>query len=224
MNFFLNKYLLYIIMVFLLFSCSPSRFVKPLAKKQHAAGLSLGGPLFKYGKTTIPMPFLTANYGYGIDSSLTCFAGLNITSALFGTIQLEPGITKQVLKQKKYFPAISISPLITILYHDRKAFKLYPQLDINAYWEYGKRKNFFYMGIDNWFELSRTRSLGEKQPHHWILTPFAGHSFAGKKWNLNLEVKIIAPNLSNRKLVVEYQTPIKNNGAFGVYIGYIRKF
>ena len=74
------KYPLFIWLIIALGSCSPSRFVKPLAKREHAASLSLGGPLFKYGTTTIPMPFLTGTYGYGIDSSVTGFLSLNITT------------------------------------------------------------------------------------------------------------------------------------------------
>lgn len=208
----------------MLTSCSPARFVKPLSKKQHAANLALGGPLIKYGKTTIPIPFLTASYGYGIDSSLTAFVSLNVTSALFGNVQLEPGITKQIIKQNRYRPAISVSPVLTVLYHDQQAFKLYPQVDVHAYWEYGKKKNYFYLGADNWFEPARTRSLGERQRRHWFFTPQAGHSFNGKRWNINLEVKLIAPHVSSDKLVVEYQSPFKNRGAFGVYLGYTRKF
>jgi hypothetical protein len=207
-----------------LFACSPAKFVKPLAKKQSAISLSLGGPLIKYGPATIPIPFLTANYGYGIDSTLTAFASVNITSALFGNAQLEIGATKQILKQNKYFPALSISPVANIIYKNKDARKFYPELAINAFWEYGKHKNLVYVGIDNWFELSGKRQYDVKQNNHWMFMPTIGHSFNRKKWNINLEAKIIAPNLSNEKLVVDYQTPFKTHGAFGVYFGCTRKF
>jgi hypothetical protein len=196
------------ILICLLFSCAPARFVKPLNKKQHAANISLGGPLIKYGTATIPIPFLTANYGYGFDSTTTCFASINITSALYGNFQVELGATKQLLQQKKYFPALSVSPMINVVYKNKDAKKLYPQLTINAFWEYGKRKNFFYLGADNWFELSAIRQYEIKQKNHWIFMPMVGHSFARKKWNFNIEAKIIAPNISNEKLVVDYVTPV----------------
>jgi hypothetical protein len=210
--------------LFFLIACSPARFVKPLDKKQHAASVSLGGPLIKYGEATIPIPFLTANYGYGIDSTLTAFTSFNITSALYGNFQMEIGAAKQLLKQKKYMPAVSISPVLNIIYKNKEAHKLYPQIAVTAFREYGKRKNFVYVGMDNWFELSKERAFDVKQKNHWIFMPMLGHSFTGKKWNLNLETKIIAPNLSNKKIVVEYQTPLKDRGAFGVYIGFTRKF
>lgn len=213
-----------ILLSLLIFSCSPARFVKPLAKKQQAIDLSFGGPLFKYDHTTIPMPFLSATYGYGIDSTLTVFGSINITSALYGNFQAELGVTKQVFKQHGVLPAVSVIPVANIIYRNKDAAKFYPQLDIYTFWEYGKKRNWFYVGVSNWFELAKERSLDQEQQNHWIFTPVAGHSFAGKKWNINIEAKVIAPFISNEKLVVEYQTPFNNSGALGVYVGYTRKF
>lgn len=219
-----KKLLLFFITAVFVQACSPVRYVKPLQKKQQAATVALGGPLIGYGAATIPIPFLTANYGYGIDSTFTGFASVNITSALFGNVQAELGATKQLLKQKNYIPSVSITPVVNIIYRDKNAKKLYPQLSLNAFWEYGQRKNFIYIACDNWFELSTKRAFGVEQSNHWIVMPALGHSFVGKKSNLNIEAKIIAPNLSNQKLVVDYKTPLGNHGAFGVYLSYTYKF
>lgn len=213
-----------LILLTFLISCSPSRFVKPLNKKQSAANLSFGGPLIKLGTTTIPIPFLSANYGYGIDSTLTGFASFNITSALYGNFQFEIGATKQLIHQRKYIPALSSTIQFNSIYRNKDAYKLYPQVDLIISCEYGKRKNYFYAGAANWFELSGKKTLGQQQKNHWIFMPLIGHSFNGKKWNVNFEAKVIAPNLSNEDIVVDYQTPFKNKGAFGVYLGYTRKF
>lgn len=214
----------YILLFFIIYSCSPIKYIKPLEKGDHAATISMGGPLIKYGAATMPIPFLTANYGYGIDSSLTGFTSLNITSALFGNFQMELGASKQLLKQNNYFPALSFSPVANIIYRNKDAFKFYPQLAINTFWEYGKHKNLVYIGFDNWFELALKRAHGVQQPNHWIFMPSIGHTFTGNKWNFNVEAKLIAPNLSNEKLVVDYQTPLKNNGAMGIFVGYTREF
>ena len=220
----MNKRGQLIIIVCLLSSCTPMRYVKPLAKKQHAVNLSLGGELIKYKSATIPIPFLSANYGYGIDSSLTGFATLNVTSALFGNFQLDLGATKQVLTQDHFIPGLSISPAFDFIYRNKNAAKFYPQLALNAFWEYGKNKNLVYAGIDNWFELAAKKAFGIKQQNHWFVMPALGHYFCGKKGNFSTELRVIAPNLSNEKLVVDYQTPFGRHGAFGVYIGYTRKF
>jgi hypothetical protein len=220
----MHKNVLILIFLITITSCAPSRFVKPLDKKQSAANISLGGPLIKYGSATIPIPFLTADYGYGIDSTLTAFASFNITSALYGNFQMEIGATKQLIYQKKYFPALSTTIQINPIFRNKDAFKIYPQIDLNLFWEYGKRKNYFYLGASNWFELSKKRTLGESQQNHWMFSPVLGHSFNGKKWNVNIEAKVIALNLSNEKIVVDYVTPLKTRGAFGIYLGYTRKF
>jgi hypothetical protein len=218
------RQIIYLFIVLFAYSCSPSRFIRPLERDQHAANLSFGGPLIQYDKMTIPVPFLTAAYGYGIDSSLTAYSSLNITSALFGNFQMELGATKQIIQQSNYFPAISINPQINFIYRDAHAHKFYPQFDANFFWEYGERNNYVYVGVSNWFELARKRTLGEPQKDHWYFIPLAGHSFVRQKWNLNVEAKVIAPNLSNRNIVVDYQTPLRDHGAFGVYIGYTRLF
>jgi len=208
----------------LLFSCAPSHFVKPLAKNQHAGGVTTGGPLIKYEKLTIPIPFLTIKYGYGVDSSLTVSGALNVTSALFGNLQAELGATKQILKQRRYLPAVSFSAVTNLIYRNKDAFKIYPQLDMYLFREHGKHGSFYYAGICNWFELADKRSLEQPQQNNWMLTPLAGYSFNRVRWIFNTEIKFIAPDLSNENLVIEYKTPLHKKGAFGVYISYVRKF
>lgn len=205
-------------------SCAPSRFVKPLDKKQQALNLSLGGPLINYSSLTIPMPFLTATYGYGIDSTLTGFGSLNITSAVYGNLQMEIGATKRLLKQQGYFPAISINPVANIIYRNKDASRLYPELDINAYWDHNNGRNFFYIGASNWFELKQKRAFDERQQNHWLITPMLGETFVRKKWNYTVEAKIITPGLLNNKSPVEYKTPLGNHGALGIYFSVSRKF
>lgn len=214
---FISFFLLFII------SCAPTRFVKPLDAKQKVINVALGGPLIDYNNLIIPMPFLTATYGYGFDSTTTVFGSLNLTSALYGNFQLELGATKRILKQNGKVPAISINPVANIVYRNKDAFKLYPQLDINAYWDYNKGRNFFYFGLSNWFELASKNGFDKAQRSNWLVTPMIGETFIKKRWNYCVELKIIAPNLSNQKSVVEYKTPVNNKGALGVYFSITRK-
>ncbi|GEO08359.1 hypothetical protein [Segetibacter aerophilus] len=205
-------------------SCAPTRFVKPLAKKQQAVNLSLGGALISYSKLTIPMPFVTATYGYGIDSTLTGFGALNITSLVYGNAQVELGLTKQLLQQKGVWPGVSVSPVANIIYRNKDASKVYPQVDINAFWDYNNKRNFFYVGISNWFELAGKRVYDQEQEHHWLFNPMIGETFVRNKWNYNIELKVIAPNIANNTSIVDYKTPFGSHGAFGIYIGCTRKF
>ena len=225
-NVYLLKTNLYFIGLIFVFSCAPSRFVRPLEKKESAVNLSLGGPLFKYGNNEIimPIPFMTATYGYGIDSTLTGFASLNITSGLYGNVQTELGILKQFMEQQELFPSISASLALNIIYRDPRNSRLFPQLDLFTFWEYGKKGNFFYTGVDTWLEFARKRDLEEDQQYHLFVSPLIGHTFNGEKWNFKIEAKFIAPHLSNKSMVVDYVTPVRDRGALGIYFGLTRKF
>lgn len=205
-------------------SCAPQRFVKPLEKDQQAVNASIGGVLFDYNGTTIPMPFLTLAYGYGLNESTTGFGAVNVTSALYGNVQLELGITKELLRQNDYQPAISFTPVANIIYRNKDARKFYPQLALNMYWEYGRHKDLVYLSLDNWFELSAKKANDEEQQHHVIPMPALGHVFQRKNHGFSTEIKLIAPNLSNKGLVIDYKTPLGSHGAFAVFLGYTLKF
>lgn len=215
---------LVILLLTSLSACAPARFVKPLEKNEQAVNLSLGGPLFEFSDMVIPMPLLTATYGYGIDSTLTGFAGANITSAFFGNVQLEAGVTKQIAKQNGYWPALSITPVLNFVYRDKDAKKLYPQIDITAFREFNNKRNYWYAGVSNWFELAGEKAHEQEQENRWLLSPFIGQSFSRKKWDFTIEAKVIAPHISYESNVVDYKSPFGKHGAFGIYFGYTRKF
>src|SRR5690349_10602934 len=88
-----------------LISCAPSRFVKPLNKGEQAINLAAGGPVIGYNDIPIPVPLVSTTYSYGIDSGLTAFGTLNITSALYGNAQVEAGVVKRLVKQQGVGPA-----------------------------------------------------------------------------------------------------------------------
>ncbi len=133
-------------------------------------------------------------------------------------------MVKRIVAQQRGFPGISITPVANVIYRNKEASKFYPQLDVNAYWEYNKGRNFFYAGLSNWFELSSTKASDQKQDHHWLLSPMIGEYFIRKKWSIHVELKIVAANLPSQKTVAEYKTPLGQNGAAGIYVGYTRKF
>lgn len=205
-------------------ACAPARFVKPLAARQQAVNVSLGGPLISYGSAVIPLPFLTATYGRGFTSTLTGFGSVNITSALYGNAQVELGLTKQVLAPHGGVPGVSVSPAATLLYRNPDACRLYPTLDAYAFWDYRQHRSYVYLGLSNWFELRGTRAFDRPQDHHWLLVPLLGTTLGGERWSYTLETKVIAPNIANDYNTAEYRTPFGTHGALGVYLGVTRKF
>ena len=233
----MKKYLslLYIGVIILLGACSPSRFVKPLQKNQKSVGMELGGPLFRFGEDKlnnkngmiIPVPFATVTGGYGIKNDLTGFASLHLTSLAFQNVHLELGAVKQFYSNADSSIGITATPQLNIIYGmAANKLKIFPQVDINAYWHYQKGKQHFaYAGISNWLELASTRAHGEKQTTHWIPNLHIGHQFSRPKMDYFMEFKYLAPFSSNQNIVIDYWKPLGNkNGAFGAYIGLRKKF
>ncbi|MEI8137574.1 MAG: hypothetical protein WCH21_09655, partial [Bacteroidota bacterium] len=103
------KFLSVILLVSLFQNCAPSRFVKPLAKKQHAASFSFGGPIIKFSGAPIPIPFTTLAYGYGATNNITAYGSLHATSLLFGNLQSDLGTTIKIFEKENKF-GISASP------------------------------------------------------------------------------------------------------------------
>ncbi len=205
-------------------SCAPARYVRPLEKGQSKVSATFGGPLINYSGTTIPAPLLGFAAGHGFKDGLTGFAGLHATSLAFGVLHVDAGVVKGLLKPNGWIPGVSASPVANMMFDKwEHKFSFFPQADINAYWNYGKKKHYCYLGLANWFDLHSTRAEGEPQTKHWLPVVQVGNTLAAKKWEYTLELKYIAPNYSNRDIVVPYISA-GNTGAIGIYIGVTRKF
>lgn len=203
-------------------SCAPTRFVEPLEKDQLAVGVSLGGPFIDYAGVPIPVPLTQLEVGYGLREDLTLHGGLHTTALLFGNAQIDVGVTYLTPKFKaKWMPHISVAPSVNFIYdfNDRKA-KLWPILDVNAYYNYGERKNYFYFGINNYFDFAGVETQGRNQ--YILFSPQIGHVFKGKErsWELFTEIKFIAPYLNSTASFVPYKGIAGENGATGFYFGF----
>jgi hypothetical protein len=213
----------------LVIGCTSSRHVKTLEKGQTAVSGSIGGPLIKLFGTTLFIPFTTLEVGHGIREDITVFGGLHTTSLLFSTLQTDIGITKRWLKPdslNRFIPGISTTLVANSMINLKgEGFDFFPELDINAYWNYRSNKShIIYAGVGNWFDLKSNRSHNEPQTTHWIFNPHIGHNWESTNWNYNVEFKYIAPNFSNENIVVDYARVFGKKGAAGVYFGITRRF
>ncbi len=209
--------------VFAVASCAPSRFVEPLDKGEWAVGGSFGGPVIDFAGAPIPVPITSIEVGYGLDSTKTIHGGLHTTAMLFGNFQIDAGMTYQFLRQKKWIPNVSASAGFNTIYDfDDKSGKFWPTLDANAFWNYGKRRNYFYTGFNNYFDFTSTLSTGEPQTNHILFSPQIGHVLKGKNrsWELTTELKFLAPYMRNDYAFVPYKSITGNFGAAGFYLGF----
>src|SRR6218665_1660418 len=131
----------------LLFSCAPSRFVKPLEKKQSAAAFSFGGPLIQFSGAPIPIPFTTLAYGYGVSGNVTAYGSLHPTSLLFGNLQSDLGASIGLLNKPGF--GISVSPAVQLAYNlrNKTGWRGWPSADLNAYVHFRRKPSCLYGGI-----------------------------------------------------------------------------
>jgi hypothetical protein len=223
--------------ILLLWSCAPTRFVKPLEKGQHALLGNFGGPMAKVpGIGVIPIPFTSFGYGYGLTDNTTIFGNLHTTSLLFGVGQTDIGVSQQIWKNEGM--GVSVQPEMNILVDFYTgANRFWPQLDANYYFDYNsitskskrngsdkRRVLTIYGGISNWFDPYLTESQGRKNQQFWIPSVQLGHLWQQNNWNYNLEFKILAPIYSNENIVVDYPSLMGKYGAMGMYFGVTYRF
>ena len=218
------KYLVIILFVSFFQHCAPSRFVKPLAKKQHAASFSFGGPIIKFAGAPIPMPFTTLAYGYGITDKVTGYASLHTTSLLFGNLQSDIGATIKLFEKENKF-GISASPALQIAYNVRNqtGFRVWPSADVNTYFHFNEKPSYLYAGVNSWFELSNYKAHEQVQERHAIPNLHLGYTIVKTKWQHQFELSYLGIGIPNTPSVVEY-TGFSGKGALGFYYSLIRKF
>jgi hypothetical protein len=205
-------------------SCAPSRIIKPLEKGEQSLSTNLGGPLIKFGSAPIPIPLTSVMYARGLDNKTTAFGSLHTTSLLFGVIQTDIGICREIYTSEKLQLGLSVNPVLNFAFDTWEAnAKLWPELDLNIHKDLFSKKGFVYLGAANWFEFSSTRAHGETQKTHWLINPHIGFNWAPKKWAYNIEAKYLAPGKNNQPNVVDY-IGIQGKGALGVYFSIAKKF
>ncbi|MEN8793021.1 MAG: hypothetical protein ABF294_01025 [Flavobacteriales bacterium] len=222
----MKKNLFFLGLIAILGSCASSRFVEPLEKGEQVIALDFGGPTIGFGGAVIPIPLSSVVYGKGIDTNLTVFGSLHVTSLLFGNLQTDFGATYRFYESKNQFtPSLSTSINANMVYdfNDTK-FKFWPQWDLNAYWNFGKKNHYAYLGISNWWELAPSRSQDRPQLDKWLVNPQLGVVFKSNKWYYSLETKLMAPSHNNVNIFVPYFSVLGDKGATGIYLGVGYKF
>ncbi len=218
------KSTLLLVIIFFIWSCAPSRYVKPLAKNQKAVSFSFGGPLIKFSNAPIPIPFSTIGYAQGLSDNCTVYGNLHSTSALFGNAQIDLGSTFHLYKKENVF-GISASPALQSAYSVRNTtgFRVWPSLDVNSYLHLGEKSSYLYAGLNSWFEFSNTRAHDEPQPRHVIPNLHLGYTHVKTKWQHQIELKYLGLGIPNLPGVVDY-IGVSHKGSFGLYYSLVRKF
>ncbi len=216
--------LMFVASILIITNCAPARFVKTLEKNKSAASFSFGGPVIKFAGAAVPVPFTSLAYGYGLTEKSTVFGSIHTTSLLFGNLQTDLGSTFSLFKKENRF-GITTTPALQMAWAmgQKQTFRMWPSLDLNAYFHFKERKSYLYTGVNGWFELSKTRAHGETQMQKIIPNCHLGYTFVKTKWQHQFELKYLALGIPNLPNIVEYIST-GNQGSFGIYYSLIRSF
>jgi hypothetical protein len=220
-------------------SCAPTRVVRTLKQGEKRLGGNIGGPLINYNGTVIPVPFTSVYYAQGISDTITVFGGIHTTSALFGNFQTEIGGTYDIWRNKDTTKGVTGTFALNTAFNINNkeslqdvqnkprtlnSFRLWPQIDANAYYVYNKSKNhFLYYGISTWIETKSNRQSGQKQSAYVFVSPHVGTTLSNNLLNFTFELKYLAPYMNSWDPLVDYIRPVGRYGGLGFHIAVTKK-
>ena len=200
------------------FSCTATRVVKPLEKKEAQVGFDYGGPYVNDGM----VPLMSVHGAYGVSNRLSAFGGLHVTTLAFQALQLDIGASYGVSKQDGLIPGVSfngvLNPVISL--RDGQS-RIYPEFTPNAYWELG-RTQLVHLGFTNWFDLYSSQNDIEKGT---LMHPSLnlGYRASIRRFVLAAEFKWLS---FNQELKIPQATinTLNGKGGYGVYFSASYRF
>ena len=125
---------MYFALIGLCMSCAPTKIVVPLQEGQVQIGATLGRPKVNSGS----LPLMGIYAAKGISNATTAYGAAQLSSALFGTIQLDGGVVKGLRPSSGILPGLSYSYGGNLFVSSRDyATRIYPETGINVFWQQG---------------------------------------------------------------------------------------
>lgn len=225
---------------FIIVSCSPTRHVVPLGRKERAVSASIGGPILENNLLPIPapVPMASISYAYGITKKTTRIAALHLTPMIYGTYHLELGFLREWWYNKKAKTGFTSNLMGNFMLDQWEwKFKFYPQIDFNFYWHFKGDSHFhcdcpkdkglnqfIYIGSTNWIELNRSNDYNTSEGQRFLLNPHFGYNIGTKTTKFNFEAKYYLPYVNKNTTGVNYFNPMGSYGALGATIGVYKLF
>lgn len=193
-------------------SCAPSKVIAPLDEGQWQVGVTSGRPQINDGSLNL-LGFYAAK---GMQHEKTGYGGMQITSALLGTVQLEGGVLHGIRPSQGWSPGFSWNSAGHLAVSTRDgATRFYPEATGNAYWKLGPHILHATAGtwVDPLFFQARYGKGNPVAPHLG-----AGYRFRNKWFEAQIEYKLLNPIT---ELVVPQATVpgVSGYGARGWYYG-----
>jgi hypothetical protein len=204
-------------------ACTTFNNARTLEPGQHAASLTLGGPLTNVpGVGPIPLPNITLEGRHGVMHHLDVNYGLHVLPLVFGVAGGHVGATGQFNEQDELIPVVSLGQrffFFTNLLDGRKttrkdAFAM-SQTDLTASWLVYDQ--LLYLGASAYLPLDAPIGGGSRTLR---LAPVVGvEVHPGISWlRLQLETRWLAPDVDQRFAVVDWISP-DDKGGISINLG-----
>ena len=178
---------MYFALIGLCMGCAPTKIVVPLQEGQVQVCATLGSPMVNSGS----IPLMGIYAAKGISNSTTAYGAAQLSSALFGTIQLDGGVVKGMRPSRGILPGLSYSYGGNLFVSSRDyATRIYPETGFNVFWQQGA--HILNVSANTW--VDPTWFLTEYNRGQ-ILAPSLGAGYRLRyKWiEFQTEYKIVNP-------------------------------
>jgi hypothetical protein len=208
---------IYCCFIVLFMSCAPTKIVVPLQEGQVQIGATLGRP--KVNSGSIPLMGIYA--AKAISNATTAYGAAQLSSALFGTIQLDGGVVKGLRPSRGFLPGLTYSYGSNLFVSTRDyATRIYPETGVNIFWQQGA--HILNLSANTW--VDPTWFLTEYNRGQ-ILAPSLGAGYRLRyKWiEVQTEYKIVNPT---REIMIPqaYVPSTFGLGGRGLYWGIALNF
>lgn len=229
---------LILVIVVLVASCAPTRYVVPLNRREKSVGIAYGGPLVEENGVVMPVPFVSVTYAKGKTDKLTYFGGAQISSMFNGYFAGEIGALREWKWWSKRKIGLTTNFVANVATDSKDGgFSFFPQFDMNLYWHFrsdphyfcdcpgdSKWKMFMYTGFQTHYNVISDYVLEDPFKDDVIFSPHLGYSFGSGSWRFVTEVKYIQPWVDNTVHDPKLWNPAIDKGTFGGFLTYYHSF
>lgn len=174
------------ILIVSLTACGATRTLKPLGEGNSQIDVSVGGPMITQG-VSIPAPYSSVGYSYGIHEKLNLEAAFHPTAAIYKTFGMEVGALAGLVSQDGAIPEVALNARVAVG-ADLSNAAAFPILSPVISYDWSGWSP--YVGMDHLFQLHDNDRAWTPQ----ILAPFLGARYQGTNWLGGAEVKWAAIN------------------------------
>ena len=192
--------------------CGTVASVRPIGKDRSSLTFCAGGPIAPVFDIQMPIPYSVLRYRRGLNESTDFHLGLHPTMMVLGNVALEVGITKLLINQNGWRPALAVEGSVYGFMHafDLSTTRAYPEIGLVASYSLSGRGHLVYFGMQNIIQYDEP---------YWIFAPLLGVELPFGRFNVNLEAKWYAPTERSDNRVVDYTLIPADKGAIGFVWG-----